>query len=182
MPVKPKEFYNKIASVYDSIYARREEETNKEVKFIGRFVKKGRILDLECGTGRLLLPLYKQGYEVYGIDISKKMIEIARKKIEGLPITLVIGDFSKKIPFPDNFFDCIICMHSSLLHLRKSDRKRFSKEVKRVLKKNCCMIIDLPDISQNKTFDYGKFYVKKVNRTTAIDYDRSTNSSCYLHF
>jgi len=182
MPLRSKEFYNKIAHIYDSIYSRSEEETCKEVKFIGRFVKKGRILDLGCGTGRLLLPLYKQGYEVYGMDISKKMIEIARKKIEGLPITLVVGDFSKKIPFPDNFFDCIISMHSSLLHLKKSDRRRFSKEVERVLKNGGYIIIDLPPPSLNKTFDCRKFRIKKISKSTALHYDKSTGAACYLHF
>jgi len=182
MPLNSKEFYNRIAHIYDSVYSKRVEDTKREIKFISRFMKKGRILDLGCGTGRLLLPLYKQGYEVYGMDISEKMIELAKNKIKGLPITLVVGDFSKKIPFPDNSFDCIVRMHSSLLHLKKSDRRRFSKEVERVLKNGGYIIIDLPSPHLNKTFDCRKFRIKKISKNTAIHYDKSTGAACYLHF
>ena len=40
------------------------------------------ILELGCGTGRLLLPLAKSGYTIHGIDSSEKMIAVAKQKIE----------------------------------------------------------------------------------------------------
>jgi SAM-dependent methyltransferase len=44
------------------------------------------ILELGCGTGRLLVPLAAAGYEVTGVDVSEAMLEIARQKValEGL--------------------------------------------------------------------------------------------------
>ncbi len=36
------------------------------------------ILELGCGTGRVLLPLARQGYRLTGIDASAKMLERAR--------------------------------------------------------------------------------------------------------
>ena len=39
------------------------------------------ILELGCGTGRVLLPLARQGYRVTGIDASAAMLEQARNKI-----------------------------------------------------------------------------------------------------
>jgi SAM-dependent methyltransferase len=39
------------------------------------------ILELGCGTGRVLLPLARQGYRVTGIDASAEMLERARAKI-----------------------------------------------------------------------------------------------------
>ena len=41
-------------------------------------VSEGRIVDLGCGTGLLARELVDAGYEVFGIDISEAMIEIAR--------------------------------------------------------------------------------------------------------
>jgi SAM-dependent methyltransferase len=38
------------------------------------------ILELACGTGRALLPLARQGHQVTGVDISPKMLAIARGK------------------------------------------------------------------------------------------------------
>lgn len=41
----------------------------------------GPILELACGTGRLLLPLAEMGYEVHGVDFSENMLEVARRRI-----------------------------------------------------------------------------------------------------
>lgn len=39
------------------------------------------ILELACGTGRLLVPLLQAGFEVYGLDLSENMLSICRRKI-----------------------------------------------------------------------------------------------------
>lgn len=41
----------------------------------------GGVADLGCGTGLLLIPLLKEGYKVYGVDISEEMINIAAAKV-----------------------------------------------------------------------------------------------------
>lgn len=38
------------------------------------------ILDLGCATGRIAIPLSKNGYQVTGLDNMKKMIEIAQQR------------------------------------------------------------------------------------------------------
>ena len=38
------------------------------------------ILELACGTGRVLLPLARQGYQVTGVDLSAAMLDVARRK------------------------------------------------------------------------------------------------------
>jgi ubiquinone/menaquinone biosynthesis C-methylase UbiE len=50
------------------------------------FGKKGRVLDIGCGTGREAFALAKRGYQVVGIDISHKEIEIARDEAKKLAI------------------------------------------------------------------------------------------------
>lgn len=42
----------------------------------------GPVLDLGCGTGRILLPLLEAGVDADGIDSSKAMLELARRKAE----------------------------------------------------------------------------------------------------
>jgi SAM-dependent methyltransferase len=50
----------------------------------------GRLLELGCGTGRILLPLAMEGWQCEGVDASPDMLEICRKKAEteNLPLTL----------------------------------------------------------------------------------------------
>jgi ubiquinone/menaquinone biosynthesis C-methylase UbiE len=45
----------------------------------------GNILELGCGTGRVLIELAKAGHSITGLDLSEKMLEILRIKVEELP-------------------------------------------------------------------------------------------------
>ena len=61
----------------------------------------GEVLDLACGTGRVLLPLARQGATATGLDISPHMLAVARRKLAAEPddvqarVTLVEGDMSR---------------------------------------------------------------------------------------
>ena len=54
----------------------------------------GPILELGCGTGRLTLPLARDGHDVVGLDLSARMLQQARGKAaaQGLDVTFVEGD------------------------------------------------------------------------------------------
>ncbi len=51
-----------------------------------------RILDAGCGTGALAAELARRGAEVVAVDISPRLIEIARTRAAGLPVTWHAGD------------------------------------------------------------------------------------------
>jgi SAM-dependent methyltransferase len=46
----------------------------------------GPLLELGCGTGRVLLPLARAGHEVVGLDLSPEMLDRCRAKIDGEPV------------------------------------------------------------------------------------------------
>ncbi|MBM4287286.1 MAG: class I SAM-dependent methyltransferase [Deltaproteobacteria bacterium] len=75
-----------------------------------------RILDAGCGTGEMSLLLAEMGHEVYGIDISEKMLAIAeekaRQKGESIPgrMHFQLGD-AEDPPFEDGFFDAVVVRH-----------------------------------------------------------------------
>jgi SAM-dependent methyltransferase len=60
----------------------------------------GPVLELGCGTGRLVLPLLETGLEIHGLDASAAMLEMARQKKASLPteaaqrLHLHLGDMS----------------------------------------------------------------------------------------
>lgn len=76
----------------------------------------GSILDIGFGTGTLTNKLYQDGYKIYGIDFSEKMLAIAQDKMPDA--LLVQGDFSNGLPqvLSDNRYDYIISTYA-LHHL-----------------------------------------------------------------
>jgi ubiquinone/menaquinone biosynthesis C-methylase UbiE len=68
------------ARFYDLDYADFLEDLHLVQQFAARCGSP--LLELGCGTGRLLLPLAAAGYEVTGVDLSSAMLEIARRKAQ----------------------------------------------------------------------------------------------------
>jgi len=44
-----------------------------------------RVLEIACGSGRVLVPLARAGFEVVGVDISRHMLALAQAKLDTLP-------------------------------------------------------------------------------------------------
>ena len=118
--------FDRVAEVYDQTRSLPDKVMKELVKKLCIELKNcNRILDVGVGTGRIAEPLQNAGFEVVGIDISKKMMSKAReKKVQNL----VIAD-ACFIPFKDKSFDAAISVH--LLHLI-SEWKKALREVCRV--------------------------------------------------
>ncbi len=107
-----------IAPYYDTLMD--DVEYDKWVEYLRHILKDlglkpKRILDLACGTGTISLKLARCGYSVTGVDLSKSMIEIARKKGEGKGVRFLVGDM-RTINLGERF-DVVICLFDSLNNL-----------------------------------------------------------------
>lgn len=72
-----------IAEIYD-----QNETEIKDVEFLKTLIEgKGIHLILEpfCGTGRMILPLAKEGYSIIGMDQAQGMLHLAQTKITNVP-------------------------------------------------------------------------------------------------
>ncbi len=95
-----------------------------------RFVKKfagNKILDLGCATGNYSLALKKMGYDVKGADVNSNYVNIAQER--GVDAVLI----TDKVPFPDKFFDTVICFEV-IEHVLDIDQLLL--EAKRIARKN----------------------------------------------
>lgn len=94
-----------------------------------------RVLDLACGSGRHVVHLAREGFEVYGIDISDKGISKAKSLLEeeGLGANLVIGSIYEQLPYKDDFFDAVVCIRA-LHHGTIDEIREAIDEIERVLK------------------------------------------------
>lgn len=92
----------------------------------------GRAIDLGCGSGAMLVDLFKRGYEVLGADISSQMIASAKAffgKSTRQRCPLFVADI-EHLPFADNSFDLIVC--AGLIEYLEEDEDAL-REIARVL-------------------------------------------------
>ena len=97
-----------------------------------------RVLDAGCGDGVLSCMLAHEGAEVYGIDISRKALEVAKKRCRNARF---YHASIYSLPFPDKFFDHITCLEV-IEHLADPDKAL--TELKRVWKGSGKIIITTP--------------------------------------
>jgi ubiquinone/menaquinone biosynthesis C-methylase UbiE len=74
--------YDTIAAFYDIEHAHFMEDLDLYRDFAELCGPYGSVLELACGSGRLLLPLAREGYELTGVDISATMLERAQRRLE----------------------------------------------------------------------------------------------------
>ena len=72
--------YDLIAPFYDIEHAHFAEDLDMYQNFAE--ASSGAILELACGSGRVLLPLAQAGYEVVGVDTSTPMLALAQQTLQ----------------------------------------------------------------------------------------------------
>ena len=73
------DFYERIAPYYDLLHADLTEDVGFVLTLAERVGEP--VLELGCGTGRLLLPLGRAGHAVTGVDNSEAMLRRARRRL-----------------------------------------------------------------------------------------------------
>jgi 2-polyprenyl-3-methyl-5-hydroxy-6-metoxy-1,4-benzoquinol methylase len=150
---------------WDEIYKRTKRvETTLDVDenllrvtdlFKKRNVK--RICDIGCGAGRHIVYLAKQGFEVYGFDISEEGIKKAKHRLTnlGLRADLRIYSMDDAFPYPGNFFDVVISIRT-IHHLKIEQIRKTIKEIERVLKPKGLILITVRKSNLRKRVSYAK--------------------------
>jgi len=119
-------------------------------------LKGGMVLDHGCGAGRNSVMLSRRGFEVYGVDTSISMLEKALDNV-GEVSDSVNGRFLeadiRNLPFENNFFDSAISI--GVLHQMRniSEFESALSELKRVIKPDGTVIVELFVNSSSQDFD-----------------------------
>jgi SAM-dependent methyltransferase len=93
------------------------------------------VLDLPCGSGRLMGPMMARRYRVVGSDLSWEMLQEGRRRLgaeHGL-LGLVRSDV-RRLPFRDGAFDMVVCMRF-LYYFETLERIRLLREMSRVARR-----------------------------------------------
>jgi SAM-dependent methyltransferase len=126
-----------IADAYDAGLA-GTPLVNLDLEFAERhFDRAGRLIDLGCGTGRLLLPFARRGYAVVGVDLSGEMLRVARQKAAaaGVALPLLRANLVDLGVIADQSFDYAACLFSTLgMVCGEAERRRVVAHVHRLLR------------------------------------------------
>lgn len=121
-PIFPETILNKL---YKESKVTYQEQISDLAKTYGIYlkelekyqVKKGRILEIGCGNGFLLIQAKKQGYrELYGVEPSKEAIAKTPREIR----KNIKGGLFKKGLYQKNFFD-VVCFFQTFDHISRPD-------------------------------------------------------------
>jgi len=173
-----KDLYEQFAYDYDE-FGPIDEYLGDEKTFLNKiFSEHGvkNVLDCACGTGQHLLMLAQSGYNVWGSDYSKSMLEVARKNLQkrNYNISLHQCDFRFLEQEFDITFDAIVCLTNSLPHLHTDeDLLTALRSMKNRLNKNGLLVLTqgtthftltLPSIEVvvNRP-DFSRIFVKEHN-------------------
>lgn len=138
-----------VSSLYEKIdfsnYKPNSELLGFEIDLLGSELKgKEKVLDVACGTGRHMEQLDNQnGTHIIGVDIVKKHIDGIKSKNPDADARLASWF---DLPLPDESIDAAYCLGRSFAHNTTiPDAVTCLAEIRRVLKDDGCIILDLPD-------------------------------------
>lgn len=118
-PPRDGDDYGRFAPFYDLEFAEFDDDWPLYRAFADH--SGGPILELGCGTGRLVVPLAEAGYDVTGVDYSPAMLALARSAVEraevGEHAMLVEDDMRTLAVLGTQRFALAFCAINSFLHL-----------------------------------------------------------------
>jgi len=160
---KPESIPTPGAIFYNATVAKvlRKPETKIANDIVAK-MGKGTILDLGSGTGYLSIEIAKRSpsLRVYGIDLSRQMVKIARRHAKGVGNARFVFGNAAKLPFRNNSIDLVVSTGAS--HHWKTPRLVFD-ECHRVLKTGgeawiydgCPEVFDTPADRRKMNEKYG---------------------------
>src|SRR5437867_3475743 len=135
--------YERIAHWYDVDMA-RNMPFDDVAFYLGVSANKGgRVLELGCGNGRILLELLARGIDAFGVDRSVRMLEdlCAKARARALPVRACRMDV-RALGFKGNF-TVVLCPYSLVTYMAgERDVSRLLDEVAHALASRAVLVVD----------------------------------------
>lgn len=138
--------YDQIARFYDLTH----DALTEDIPLLVQLAREGGgpVLELGCGTGRLLLPLARAGCHVVGVDNSPEMLARAAARLAREPeavrerVTLHQQDFTQ-LEMGQSYFGLAIAPYNTFLHLDTMAKRAALRRVVGCLGGNGRLLLDL---------------------------------------
>lgn len=154
--------------IYARFYDLEYDAMDADLLFIEQFAARcgSPLLELACGTGRVLVPLARQGYHITGVDVSQAMLDVARQKVaaEGLAgrASLVQQDM-RALALDQRFALAFIAVNSFMHLLTPDDQLAALTRVWQHLHPGGLLLLDLFNPDMGRLLDmHGQVFLDKV--------------------
>ncbi len=140
-------FYTTVARFYDSENADKTDDLEMYSRLAAKY--EGEILDVGCGTGRVMLHLAREGRRAHGIDNDSAMLDRLDAKLQQLPqlrefVSYARGDVLSQQW--DRNFSLILLTYNALMHFHEQDHQiALLRQLRACLAEDGRLVIDLPN-------------------------------------
>jgi SAM-dependent methyltransferase len=131
----------------DEFFATGVAEVEKDlagIRAVAPGLRLGRALDFGCGAGRLTQALGRHFSRATGVDISERMVALAREHCAGANVEFVHNARPDLRLFPDGSFD-LVYSRITLQHIAPAYTRRYLGEFARVLAPGGVLSVQIPD-------------------------------------
>ena len=136
--------YDLIAPFYDSEHTQFDEDLDLYRNYAE--LCSGSLLELACGSGRLLLPLAREGYTLTGVDTSERMLALARERLEqervSSRVTLVQQDM-RELHLPQRYSLAFIALGSFAHLITRKAQQQALAAIRAYMTKGGTFIVDI---------------------------------------
>ena len=132
----------------DSTFTKRIRQEGHRIRFVNRFYKQGRLLDIGCGCGYFLFAAQKAGLQTIGADVTEANRRYIESELDG---ELLVGEL-EHLPVEPETFDVITLWHTLEHHPNPAATVQ---QCLRWLKKKGVLIVDVPNHDSIDAKRYG---------------------------
>ena len=141
------QYYDAVARYYD---AEHDDKVDDLQLYSQLAVEYGEpILDVGCGTGRVLLQLAQEGYRVHGIDNNRSMLNRLDQKLAAFPHLQPLLSYDETDVFayePTTQFGLSLLTYNALMHFHEQDDQlKLLKLLRQWTRDDGLLVIDLPN-------------------------------------
>ena len=119
-----RDWYDALSGSYDELYSREQAAKHDGILKLLECRHFQSLVDVGCGTGRFLESVSQQFTHSVGIDVSGKMLKIAKSRIFNNEVDFVRAA-SPWLPLRDRVADCVVSV--SLIESAKSPNMHFDE-------------------------------------------------------